>query len=130
MNLTYEQIQSALPNLGPKDQRQLFDALTRMLGVGKGPEPSRTIVESATSRGVNEKWLEANAERYRGQWIALKDGDLIAHSSDGQAFVKAVQDSGVQCPFLLLIPSQNGFPQIGSWDLILPNENAALSPIH
>lgn len=130
MNLTYEQIHNALPNLGPNDQRRLFDALAKALGVGGGPKPSAVVVESPTSRDVNEKWLETHADQYRGQWIALKDGDLIAHSSDGQAFVKAVQDSSVACPLLLLIPPRNGTPQIGSWDLILPNENAASAPIH
>ncbi len=129
MNLTYEQIQSALPNLASNDQRRLFDALARILGVGGGSGLPAVVAESPVSRDVNEKWLEANADKYRGQWVALKDGDLIAHSADGRAFVKAVRDSGVTCPFLLLIPPQNGFPQIGSWDLLISNENAASTPI-
>ncbi|MGH9940030.1 MAG: DUF5678 domain-containing protein [Blastocatellia bacterium] len=131
MNLTYEQIHSALLNLGPNDQRRLFDELARMLGVAGGAsESSAVVVESPTSRDTNDRWLETNADLYRGQWVALKDGDLIAHSSDGKAFVKAVQDSGIECPLLLLIPPRNGSPQIGSWDLILPNENIASTPIH
>jgi hypothetical protein len=85
---------------------------------------------TSTSQEINDQWLAANADKYRGQWVALKDGILIAHSSDGQAFVNAVQDAGVVCPLVLLIPPAQDPAQIGSWDLILPNDHAAPSPIH
>lgn len=131
MNLSYEQIHSALPKLGSPDQRRLFDELAQMLGVAsRGAESSAVVVAPPTSREANNKWLEANADNYRGQWVALKNGVLIAHSLDGKAFVKAMKDSGVVCPFLLHIPFRNNLPQIGSWDLILPDDHAASTPIH
>lgn len=92
--------------------------------------PSAVAGGSLTSRELNDQWLAANADNYRGQWVALKDGVLIAHSSNGKAFVKAVKDSGVDCPFLLLIPLPKDSPQIGSWDLRLPNDSATPSLIH
>ncbi len=105
MNLTYEQIYSALPNLGPAERHWLCKALAHMLGVAVNEtDPAAVAVGSLTSRELNDQWLAANEDNYRGQWVALKDGALIAHSSDGKAFVKAVKDSGVDCPFLLLIP--------------------------
>jgi hypothetical protein len=131
MNLTYEQIYSALPNLGPAERRRLFAALAQMLGVAVNETaPAAVAAGSLTSRELNDQWLAANEDNYRGQWVALKDGVLIAHSSDGKAFVKAVKDSGVDCPFLLFIPLPKDAPQIGSWDLLLPNDNATPSPIH
>jgi hypothetical protein len=115
MNLTYEQIYSALPNLGSAERHRLFEALAHMLGVAVNEtDPAAVAVGSLTSRELNDQWLAANADNYRGQWVALKDGVLIAHSSDGKAFVKAVKDSGVDCPFLLLIPLPKDSPQIAN----------------
>lgn len=117
MNLTYEQIYSALPNLGPAERRRLFAALAQMLGVAVNETaPAAVAAGSLTSRELNDQWLAANADNYRGQWVALKDGILIVHSSDGKAFVKAVKDSRVDCPFLLFIPLPKDSPQIRSYD--------------
>jgi uncharacterized protein UPF0175/uncharacterized protein DUF5678 len=114
-------------NVRNKSAREDLKRATAATPLG---ESFASVGSTPTSREINDKWLEANADKYRGQWVALKDGTLIAHSSDGKAFVKAVKDSGVVCPLLLLILLPQERPQIGSWDLILPNDHAEPSPIH
>ena len=49
MNLTYEQIYSALPNLGSAERHRLFEALAHMLGVAVNEtDPAAVAVGSLT----------------------------------------------------------------------------------
>ena len=44
--------------------------------------PSKIIVDSNTPRytdtQMNREWIKQNRMQYRGRWIALKDGQLLA----------------------------------------------------
>lgn len=51
----------------------------------------------------NLNWLEEHRAEYAGQWVALHDGRLIAHSSDGEALVEPVRQAGVHCPMIVFV---------------------------
>lgn len=55
----------------------------------------------------NQRWLELHREDYRGQWVVLEQGKLIAHSNDGEAIIKTARAQGVTEPFLAFIPTED-----------------------
>jgi hypothetical protein len=63
--------------------------------------------------GPNQRWMEEHTEEYRGQWVALNNGQLIAHGADGVAVAKAADDSGAPIPLLVFIPQANVLPFAG-----------------
>ena len=55
----------------------------------------------------NQRWLQSNREDYRGQWVVLCEGKLIAHGDDGEAVIKTAHAQGVTEPFLAFIPAED-----------------------
>lgn len=51
----------------------------------------------------NLHWLEEHRAEYAGQWVALHDGKLIAHSTDGEALVEPVRQAGVRMPLIVFV---------------------------
>ena len=51
----------------------------------------------------NLNWLEEHRAEYAGQWVALHDGKLIAHSTDGEALVAPVRQAGVRSPLIVFV---------------------------
>ena len=52
-------------------------------------------------------------EEYRGQWVALYNGELIAHGTDGEAVVKTVNQTEVTIPLILFIEPADALPFAG-----------------
>lgn len=55
----------------------------------------------------NQRWLQLHQEGYRGQWIVLSQGKLIAHGDEGEAVIKTARAQGVTEPFLAFIPAED-----------------------
>lgn len=55
----------------------------------------------------NQQWLQAHRKSYRGQWVVLEQGRLIAHGDDGEALAKAARAQGIAEPFLAFIPMED-----------------------
>jgi Family of unknown function (DUF5678) len=55
----------------------------------------------------NQRWLQSNREDYRGQWVVLYQGNLVAHGDDGEAVTKTARAQGVTEPFLAFIPTED-----------------------
>ena len=116
MSLSYEQIQGAIVQLPIDEQRRLFDELEKRLA-----QQGRPAVNGSCSKielpdpEPNDRWLEQNADQYRGQWVALENGELLAHGADGRAFVQAVKTSGAKIPLLLFIEEEGAFPEFMGW---------------
>ncbi|MGH9842396.1 MAG: DUF5678 domain-containing protein [Blastocatellia bacterium] len=54
----------------------------------------------------NNAWLNEHAGEYQGEWVALYDGQLLAHGNDSKALVDAVKQSGAPIPLILFIPPE------------------------
>lgn len=55
----------------------------------------------------NQHWLQLHRDDYRGQWVVLYQGTLIAHGNDGEAVTKEARAQGITEPFLAFIPSED-----------------------
>ena len=130
MSLSYEQIQSAIVELPPEEQTLLFDELKERLtpqnhSAANGQPLSATQNRFAANGQhspvampdpePNDRWLAQNANQYRGQWVALENGELLAHGPDGRAFVQAVKATGAKIPLLLFIEEEGKFPEFMGW---------------
>jgi hypothetical protein len=56
------------------------------------------------------EWVSAHLpelrRKYRGEWIAVADGAIVAHERDLAALMRAVQAAGVHAPFVTQIPEK------------------------
>ena len=54
--------------------------LEQMARILAPPRVVRTDLPSVPSLRANQAWLQAHADEYRGQWVALRDGVLLARA--------------------------------------------------
>ncbi len=54
-------------------------------------------------RRLDYEWLAQHQREYIGKWIALKDGELIAHGETGREVFARVKELGVELPLVLLV---------------------------
>lgn len=55
----------------------------------------------------NQRWLQSHRNDYRGQWVVLYQGNLVAHGDDGEAITKTARAQGITEPFLAFIPTED-----------------------
>lgn len=119
--LTYEQIAGAIAELPPFDKQRLLDLLLSQLGSSEEDKNGGQAVVLGIAEielpdpRPNDQWLENHKEEYRGQWVALHNGVLIAHGTDGEAVVKTVHQTGVKMPLILFIEPADALPFAGLW---------------
>lgn len=83
---------------GREESEIVNEALSSYLQVGSNPVYVPLSAE--------QRWLRANEEAYRGQWVALDGERLLAHGKDGRAVSKAARDSGIKAPFLAFVEDE------------------------
>ena len=64
---------------------------------------------------LNMEWLRQHRNEYRGEWVALHKGRLIAHSKDGAELDKAIDAQGIEVPFMERIPEEDHEHFWGGW---------------
>lgn len=74
------------------------EELAKMARILAPPRVTRTGLPSDPSVRANRAWLEAHANEYKGQWVALRNGQLLAVGSTAQE-LKAQLES-VESAFL------------------------------
>lgn len=52
--------------------------LQKMYQLLRAPQVLNAHLPSVSSLTANRHWMQAHAAKYRGQWVALKDGELVA----------------------------------------------------
>lgn len=55
----------------------------------------------------NQLWLQAHRDDYRGEWVVLYQGELVAHGTDGVAAVDTARSQGIPEPFIAFIPAED-----------------------
>lgn len=55
----------------------------------------------------NQLWLRAHRNDYRGQWVVLYQGDLVAHGTDGIAAAEMARSQEIPEPFIAFIPAED-----------------------
>ena len=69
------------------------------------------IPQADFSRSV--KWLAEHRAEYAGQWVALDQDRLIAHSQDAKEVYAAAEASGVKYPMVTQVEDPNALPFAG-----------------
>ena len=87
---TSELLNAAVRNL-LAPERSLAETAAR-------PDPKS--LELAQDAPANLDWLRANGAAYRGEWVALHKGALIAHGENGLEVFRAAQARGIDTPLM------------------------------
>ncbi len=110
--LTYDQLAMAVIELPLVEQKRLLAQISSRL------EKNGSAIPASTANGDQQSpvrleltkdqlWVQANRENYRGEWVILKDGELVGHSKDGVELARAVRLQGVKSPFIAFIPEED-----------------------
>lgn len=59
-------------------------------------------------------WLKTHRQAYRGQFVALKDGQLIAHGNDERVVSQAADAAGISTPFFAYLETEEE-ESFGGW---------------
>lgn len=99
----YEEIVTRIPHLTVDEQLSVVELIRQRQPVGIKPiNGNLPAVRKVPIRSFEAElsWLKANRDQYRGQWVALKNGQLILSDADGKSFSEKLKKSGVECPFI------------------------------
>lgn len=110
--MTYDQLAMAVTELPLVEQKRLLAQISSRL------EKNGSAIPATTANGDQQSsvrleltqdqlWVQANRENYSGEWVMLKDGELIGHSKDGVELARAVRSQGVQSQFIVFIPEED-----------------------
>jgi hypothetical protein len=107
MQMSYEQIAGAVQGLPLLDRQRLLKLLLAQSdALAESTNGSiAELTDQPQAPNPNLAWLESHRAEYAGQWVALHNGQLIAHSTDGEALVEPVRQSGVRNPFIVFVES-------------------------
>jgi len=109
--MNYDQLVGAVTSLPLADQQRLLRLLESRLKENGGVEDDSDLAAYGAAIRVaphpNQLWLEANRDNYRGQWVVLYNGELVAHGTDGIAAVATARSKGIPEPFIAFIPTED-----------------------
>lgn len=113
MATTVEDIVTKINQLPDADRAELFRRLSEPLRAKRQSEPT---VSNGPKRGIdpNTAWIKANKHEYYGNYVALKDGELIAFGKTIKEADQAAKAKGVRDPFLHYILPKDYIPW-GGW---------------
>ena len=78
-------------------QKRTLELARQMKGRFLGLSPYRDDYEA------DHQWLRENHRRYTNQWVALKDGRLLAHGREAKGVFAAAKAQGVERPLVFFI---------------------------
>lgn len=99
----YEEILTRIPQLTADEQLNVVELIRQRQLVGSKPvNGNLSTIRKVPIRNFDAElgWIKAHRDQYRGQWVALKNGQLILSDADGKAFSERLKKSGVECPFI------------------------------
>jgi hypothetical protein len=76
------------------------------------PSKLRVFLASQPERNLlpDFNWIMAHSERYRGEWLALQSGQLLAHGPDYDQVVSEAQDAVGGSDFLMFAAWRSAVP--------------------
>jgi hypothetical protein len=94
--ITLTQILAGIQSLPPEDLAKLREILNAPTSEGERVESVRAGACAASLRdsSADFKWLKEHRREYAGQWVALKDGQLISHGPVAKDVFAAAKSAG------------------------------------
>lgn len=112
--MNVQELAQAAQNLSFEQRKELIKTLIAQLPKSESLGGSVELVddletvaqesrEQVNASIPNLNWLKAHRVEYAGQWVALHDGELIAHSRDGESLIAPVRQSRVRNPMIVYV---------------------------
>lgn len=82
--------------------------------VQQTPDGVRELARQARLRDLtaDQQWLAEHCDEYAGQWVALKNGQLISHGNDHLAVYRAAKAAGHSDALMELVEPSDALPFI------------------
>ena len=93
-SVVYEEVVTRIPQLTVDEQLSLVELINRRQSIEAKPvNGNHPTVRKVPTRNFEAElsWLKTNRQQYRGQWVALKDGQLILSDTDGKSFSESLK---------------------------------------
>ncbi len=103
--ITFEQILYGIQSLPPEEVEKLRGILNLPDEKQRRIEAARALAHAASLRdwSLDRQWLRDHRREYSGQWVAIKDGQLISHGPDGRAVIHAAREAGYPDALITLV---------------------------
>jgi Family of unknown function (DUF5678) len=101
--VTVENIVELINQLPALERGKLINELTRS---GKSQLPKSRIISVNSEyddRSLDYDWLAKHRSAYIGQWVALKDGQLVASGEKAKEVFAKAEQLGCVDPLVLLV---------------------------
>ena len=110
--ISYEHVLSQVKALPPEDAAKLRAYLNAQEKQDKLIDAARAQAHAASLRDLSaeQEWIETNRDEYAGQWVALKDGQLLSHGTHGKEVHAAVVAAGHPDALLVLVQPKDERP--------------------
>jgi hypothetical protein len=110
--VTYEQVLSQVKALPPEDAAKLRAYLNAQEQQDKLIEAARAQAHAASLRDLSaeQEWIETHRDEYAGQWVALKEGQLLSHGTHGKDVHAAAAAAGHPDALLVLVQPKDERP--------------------
>ncbi len=107
--VSVENIVKLINQLPALDRAKLVAALTQDQSPKATFPKSKIISTNAPfdDRSLDYEWLAKNQKDYIGQWVALKDGKLLANSTKAKDVFTQARQLGIKDPFVILVEDPN-----------------------
>ncbi len=99
------QVLHQLFSLPPEDREKVRDILNAPSEEQQRIEAARVQANAWSLRDLSAEyqWLNEHRHEFAGQWVALKNGQLISHSSDPKEVFAATRAAGHPDAFIKLV---------------------------
>jgi hypothetical protein len=94
--ITFEQGLEWLKSLPPDSLTKIRAIIEAETEKDKRVEAARALAHAASLRdfSADRQWLREHGDEYAGQWVALKNGQLISSGTDNRAVYAAAKAAG------------------------------------
>ena len=112
--ITFEQVLIGIQTLPPESRAKLREILNAPSEKEQRLEAARELARAASLRdfSADRQWLKDHCDEYAGQWVALKEGQLISHGPDLKAVYAVAKKAGHPDALLELVEPSNALPFI------------------
>jgi hypothetical protein len=110
-DITFEQVLRGIQTLPPEALAKLRQILNSPSEQEQRQEAARVLArDGLRDFTADRQWLADHRDEYAGQWVAIKDGQLISNGSNAKEVHQAAKDAGHLDALLVLVESSDAPP--------------------
>jgi len=108
-DITLEQVLRGIQTLPPEALAKLREILNSPSEQEQRQEAARALARDGCLRDftADRQWLADHRDEYAGQWVAIKDGQLISSGSNAKEVNEAAKQAGHLDALLVLVESSD-----------------------